>query len=164
MLKAYFSITHAFCVFETTQHNLCSIKITHQTQSNLIHRIVFGWQTQSWVPFSLICLIEFNQFGNRTHTTFSVWIDLIAKLNQTQFAKLFFRLIKFDWVCFPNIWLTIRQGLIHLFTPVFLCRKCIPVSHSTLLLYNYILVSWGGGPKHRLWKAFVDGLIDNDEK
>jgi len=24
--------------------------------------------------------------------------------------------------------------------------------------------SWHSGPKHKLWRDFVDGLIDNDEK
>ena len=89
--------------FETTKHNLCPSRFTHQTQSNEIHWSAFDWV---WLPkanlmdcvrLDKICFIEFNWVRNLTPTKFSVWFGLIGELNWIQST---------DWVWFPNVQLT----------------------------------------------------------
>ena len=98
-----------------TCNNLCSSEFTHRTQSNAIHWIPFDWgrlpnpikhTLMDGVPFGLICSIEFDWFGNRTHRKFGVRFGLICR---TQSNSIYGLSSTEYWVRFANVRLTMPE-------------------------------------------------------
>ena len=45
-----------------------------------------------------------------------------------------------------------------------ICNFPYPIYNLNKNLISYYCCSWHGCPKHNIWRVFVDGLIDDDEK
>ena len=95
--RNYFSITSVFLVFKTIKQSLLNRSPCHP-----FDWIAFDWvrlpnpvepNVMDWVRFGSI---DFDCFGNQTHTKFGVRFDCIVALNRTQFME-------FDWVQLNSI-------------------------------------------------------------
>ena len=102
-MRLWTLVEYELVEYELVEYETARVRNDRIPDSNEIHWIVFDWvrlpnsielNLMDWVRLGSICSIEFDWFGNRTHTKFGVLFSSIAELNRTQST---------DWVRLSSI-------------------------------------------------------------